>query len=95
MAVYHVDTLCPLSRLGDPVQISVKISNNSVALRQIAGKVVGKVVRYNGAVVQNFMSLKFSGVVNPGQGVCVCVCVRACVRVCVCMGVEPYLCMRK
>lgn len=53
--------------LGDTVDICVKITNRGGAIRQISGKVVGKVVKYTGAVTQNFMSMKFSGIINPGQ----------------------------
>nr|WVH01987.1 protein-glutamine gamma-glutamyltransferase K-like isoform X6 [Halisarca dujardinii] len=53
--------------LGETVNICVKIVNKGSAIRQLSGKVVGKVVKYTGTVTQNFMSMKFSGIVNPGQ----------------------------
>ena len=37
-------------------------------LRTIDGRVVGKVVHYNGTAVKNFFTMQFTGTVSPGQG---------------------------
>ena len=54
--------------LGDTIQLVVSISNQGGMLRTIDGRVVGKVVQYNGTAVRNFFTMQFTGTVSPGQG---------------------------
>ena len=54
--------------LGDTVKLEISISNCGGMLRTIDGRVVGKVVHYNGTAVKNFFTMQFTGTVSPGQG---------------------------
>ena len=54
--------------LGNTIRLEVSISNCGGMLRTIDGRVVGKVVHYNGMAVKNFFTMQFTGTVSPGQG---------------------------
>ena len=54
--------------LGDTIRLGISISNCGGMLRTIDGRVVGKVVHYNGTAVKNFFTMQFTGTVSPGQG---------------------------
>lgn len=55
--------------LGDTIKLEISISNCGGMLRTIDGRVVGKVVHYNGMAVKNFFTMQFTGTVSPGQGI--------------------------
>ena len=54
--------------LGDTIRLEVSISNCGGMLRTVDGRVVGKVIHYNGTAVRNFFTMQFTGTVSPGQG---------------------------
>lgn len=54
--------------IGEPIHIHITIANGGAMLRTIDGRVLGHVIHYHGQVAQQFMSMRFSGVISPSAG---------------------------